>query len=163
MFSLFRFTITMCVTFSVVQAFCNSHPRWWPNRQQNLAKGNDAGGFLERMQRHHVLMKESSSSTDITSSPIAKGLESGNISAFLDFDGESKSISNTHRICEFTCSGWFPWPCYGVVLRPPDDIGQHCAVIIPSQGSCPRSCFDLFWLQKFPLIDSGKLTIVEYV
>ena len=126
MFSLFRFTITMCVTFAVVKGFCNSHPRWWPNRQQNLAKGKDALGFLGRMQRDHVSMKESSSSTDITSSPIAKGLQSGNISAFLDFDGESNSISDTHRVCESTCTGRFPQQHIEVLLRPLDDNGRFC-------------------------------------
>ena len=107
MFSLFRFMITLCVTFAVVQGFCNSHPRWWPNRQQNLAKCTESRDFLERMKRCHISMKESSSSTDISSSPIAKGLQTGNISAFLDFDGESNSISDNHRFCQLIHTGRF--------------------------------------------------------
>lgn len=98
MFSAYRFLVTMFVSFVVVQSFLSSHHRW-QSHQRRLDKDSFSlelrigGGNSKSMARPirkstNDIIELKSSLSDLNTPLSSHGINAGNYSAFLDFDGE---------------------------------------------------------------------------
>jgi hypothetical protein len=116
MFSAYRFLVTMYVSFIVVQSFLSSHHRW-QSHQRRLERNGFSVEFLidsgnsrsigrpKRKSTSDIVKLKSSLSSDITPPLSSQGINAGNYSAFLDFDGETHVNNLIHRTTELVSFG----------------------------------------------------------
>lgn len=114
MHSVFRFLTTLFVSFSVVQAFFSSSHRWQNSIQrQQAASALMYHNFYSRQElirntasnsnsRTRASSSSSSLSSDVEPSAASssRAINSGNSSAFLDFDGMTQTYVNG---CPYVC------------------------------------------------------------
>jgi hypothetical protein len=108
--------VTMYVSFVVVQSFLSSHHRW-QSHQRRLEKNGFSVEFLidsgnsrsigrpKRKSTSYKVKLKSSLSSDITPPLSSQGINAGNYSAFLDFDGETNVNSSIYLINELVSLG----------------------------------------------------------